>query len=135
MLCFDKRWLGFYDIKANDIAGFVHDAGQPTTHFNVLKERGFNPNRVVVDEAAPLYHVGEEESYPPMLFILADNDMKNRREQTELLLSTMNHFGYDMTKVEKVVVPNSTHSSYCCKVDDNGESVLAKIITKFIKSV
>ncbi len=135
MLCFDKKWLGFYDIKPCDIAGFVHDAGQPTTHFNVLKERGFNRNRVVVDEAAPLYHVGEAESYPPMLFILADNDMKNRAEQTELLLSTMKHFDYDMSKVEKIVIPNSTHSSYCCKVDDNGESCLAKIITKFIKSV
>jgi len=135
MLCFDKRWLNFYDVKVTDVAGFVHDAGQPTTHFNVLKERGFNRNRVVVDEAAPLYHVGEAESYPPMLFILADNDMKNRREQTELLLSTMRHFDYDMTKVEKVVVPDSTHSSYCCKLDDDGESLFAKIITKFIKSV
>ena len=135
MLCFDKKWLGFYDIKASDIAGFIHDAGQPTTHYNVLKERGFDTRKLVVDEAAPLYYVGDIAEYPPMLFILADNDMKNRAEQTELLLSTMNHFGYDMTKVEKIVVPDSTHSSYCRRLDENGNPLFAKIITKFIKSV
>jgi hypothetical protein len=70
-----------------------------------------------------------------MLFILADNDMKNRREQTELLLSTMSHFDYDMTKVEKIVVPDAPHSSYCCKLDDDGDSFFAKIVTKFIKSI
>lgn len=135
MLCFDRRWLGFYDIEPHDIAGFVHDAGQPTTHFNVLKERGFNPWKVVIDEAAPIYHIGDAKEYSPMLFILADNDMKNRKEQTELLLSTMSHLGYDMSKVQRVTVPNATHSSYCCWVDEDGKSFFAKIIVEFIKSV
>lgn len=135
MLCFDKKWLKFNEISVSDIAGFIHDAGQPTTHFNVLRERGFDRRKLVVDEAAPLYHVGDADSYPPMLFILADNDMQNRPEQTELLLSTMNHFGYDMTKVEKIVISNSTHSSYCARLDDDGAPLFAKIITKFIKSV
>ena len=39
MLCFDKKYLGIHGIKPTDIAGFVHDAGQPTAHFNVLKSR------------------------------------------------------------------------------------------------
>ena len=135
MLCFDRKWLGFYDIEPSDIAGFVHDAGQPTTHFNVLKERGFNPWKVVVDEAAPLYYVGDAKEYPPMYFILADDDMKNRPEQTELMLSTMSHLGYDMSKVKKTVVANAKHSSYCCRVDDDGKSFFAKLIVEFIKSV
>lgn len=70
-----------------------------------------------------------------MLFILADNDMKNRKEQTELLLSTMSHLGYDMSKVQRVTVPNATHSSYCCRVDDDGKSFFAKLIVGFINSV
>ena len=135
MLCFDRKWLGFYDIEPSDIAGFVHDAGQPTTHFNVLNERGFDPWKLVVDEAAPLYYVGDAKEYSPMLFILADNDMKNRTEQTELMLSTMDHFGYDMSKVQRFTVPDATHSSYCCKIDEDGKSFFAKLIVEFIRSV
>ena len=104
MLCFDRKYLGFNEIEPTDIAGFIHDAGQPTTHFNVLNERGLDPKRLVVDEAAPLYYVGIAKEYAPMLFILADNDMPNRAEQTELLLSTMKHFGYDMSKTEKIII-------------------------------
>lgn len=37
MLCFDKTWLSKHGIKATDISGFIHDAGQPTCHFNVLR--------------------------------------------------------------------------------------------------
>ena len=33
MHCFDKRWLAPYGLSAMDLAGFVHDAGQPTSHF------------------------------------------------------------------------------------------------------
>lgn len=135
MLCFDKKWLDFNNVKVSDIAGFIHDAGQPTTHFNILAERGYDRRKVIIDEAAPLYYVGDAPEYPPMLFILADNDMKNRTEQTELLLSTMDHFGYDMSKVEKIVIPDSNHSSYCQKLDTDGNPLFAKIITKFIKSI
>ena len=78
-----------------DISGYVHDSGQPTAHFNVLKEKGMDFRRVIVDETAPLYFVGLEKEYPPMLFIVADQDMENRYEQTVLVLSTMDHFGYD----------------------------------------
>ena len=135
MLCFDKKWLEFNNVKVSDIAGFVHDAGQPTTHFNVLRERGFDRRKLIVDEAAPLYYVGDAENYPPMLFILSDNDKENRPGQTELMLSTMRHFGYDMSKVEKIVIPDSTHSSYCEKLDEKGESVFAKVIVEYLKKI
>ena len=71
MLCFDESYLGAYGVCVFDIAGFLHDAGQPTTHFNVLRERGMDTRRIVVDEAAPLYFVGCREKNPPMLFITA----------------------------------------------------------------
>jgi len=75
MLCFDPRYLGAHGIFPTDIAGYVHDAGQPTAHFNVLKERGLDSRRVIVDETAPLYYIGLAEKYSPMLFIYSDNDM------------------------------------------------------------
>lgn len=130
MLCFDKSWLGKHGISPMDMAGFILDAGQPTCHFNVLRERNIDSRRVIVNEAAPLYHVGEDDSYPPMLIIVSDHDMKNRLEQTQLLVSTLDHFGH----AEKVqcTVMNGTHCAYINAADQNGESVFGKIIHGFI---
>ena len=78
MLCFDDSWLSAHRIKPSDIAGYLHDAGQPTCHFNVLRERGLDSRRVIIDEASPLYHIDDNRSYPPMHIIVSDNDMQNR---------------------------------------------------------
>ena len=55
-------------------------------HFNVLREKGFDTRRVIINEQAPLYYVGIEKKYPKMLFIVSTNDLENRYEQTMLLL-------------------------------------------------
>lgn len=132
LLCFDKRYLGAHGIDPCDVSAFVLDAGQPTTHFNVLRERGIDTRREIIDEAAPLYYVGLEEKYPPMLIIYSDNDIKCRPEQTLLLVASLEHFGYDMSRVE-VMVAHGTHCSYCGELDENGESVHGKMIYPFIK--
>lgn len=111
MLCFDKKYLGVHNIDPSTIDGFIHDAGQPTAHFNVMRERGFDTRRVVIDETCPIYHIGTAEKYAPMLILVATNDMENRYEQTMLLVSTMKHFRYDMDKVELKVL-EGTHCSY-----------------------
>lgn len=135
MLCFDKRYLGKYAISNADIAGYYHDAGQPTTHFNVLRERGFDTRRIVVDDAAPLYHIDDREKYPPMEIVVADNDMKNRYEQTVLLVSTLKHFGHDMSKISFKVMKNSAHCEYDNKVNECGNYVFAEMIYDFIEKV
>ena len=132
MLCFDARWLGKHGIKPNDIDGFIHDAGQPTVHFSVLKERGVDWRSVIVDESAPMYHVGEAQSYPPMQIIVSDRDIENRPEQTELLVSTMRHFGYDMSRV-CLTKTSGTHTWYITRADENGNNEFAKLIIPFIK--
>ena len=134
MLCFDGRWLGKHGLSTTDIDGFIHDAGQPTAHFNVLKERGLDSRRVIVDESAPLYHVGEAECYPPMQVIVSDNDMTSRLEQTELLISTLGHFGYDMDKVT-FTLTRGTHTWYITQADENGRNEFANIIIPFIKKI
>lgn len=133
MLCFDGRWLGAHGLNASDFGGFVHDAGQPTKHFNVLRELGIDTRRVIIDDASPLYHIGESESYPPMLFIVSDNDMTNRYEQTMLTVSTLKHFGHGEDKV-KLEVRNGTHCHYVGAVDQNGKSVLGQLISDFIQN-
>lgn len=132
MLCFDGSWLAKFGITPMDISGFIQDSGQPTCHFNVLQERGLDPRRVVVDDAAPLYHVGTAETYPPMLIIVSDNDMQNRYEQTVLLVSTLKHFGHTDTVNFKVM--HGTHCEYIDAVDEKGDSVYGKLIYEFMQA-
>lgn len=133
MLCFDRRYLRLYDMKPTDITAFIHDAGQPTTHFNVMRERGFDRKRVAIDDAAPIYYIGDSESYPPMLFTEASHDLRNRKEQTDLLFSTLLHFGYSLDNIERYTFSDSTHSSYVKQLDEDGESRFGKVVYPFIK--
>lgn len=111
MLCFDDKYLAPYKLPQDVIKGYIHDAGQPTTHFNVLRERGVDSRRVIIDEAAPLFHIGKINQYPPMLFIVSDNDMENRFEQTQLVLSTLKHFKCDESKIHYRLM-HGTHCHY-----------------------
>lgn len=131
MLCFDKRYLANVGLDNSAITGYLHDAGQPTTHFRVLKEAGIDPKRVIVNEMAPLYFVGTEPTYPTMRFIVSDNDMKNRYEQTMLIMSTLSHFGH--SDFDHVVM-NGKHCEYLNKFEENGDSVFAKLIYDFIEN-
>ena len=133
MLCFDKTWLSNHGIKPTDVSGFIHDAGQPTCHFNVLRERGIDIRRVIIDDSAPLYHIGVDEQYPPMLIIVSDNDMPNRYEQTMLLVSTMKHFGH--SEKVKLEIIKGKHCAYVYALDQNGESVFGTMVTAFIKGM
>ena len=130
MLCFDRRYLVEAGVDPSSVAGYLHDAGQPTAHFNVLKYKGMDPRRVAVDETAPLYFVGLEKSYPPMRFIVSDNDMKNRYEQTMLMLSTLSHFGY---RGFDHVVMHGKHCAYLGKTDESGNYLFANRILGFIR--
>lgn len=135
MLCFNERYLGRHGIKPTDLAGFCHDAGQPTSHFNVLRERGIDTRRVIIDETAPLYFIGHNgTACPPMFFLVSDQDMENRYEQTMLMLSTLKHFRYDMDKIGYKVL-HGTHCHQVRAIDENGESIFGKLILAFIRKV
>lgn len=130
MLCFDPRWLGAHDISPMEVAGFVHDAGQPTCHFNVLRERGIDTRRLMVDETAALYHVGTAETYPPMLIIVSDHDLPGRYEQTMLLMSTLSNFGHKA----KLHVAHGEHCAYVDAVDEQSVSVFGQLVESLIRS-
>lgn len=133
MLCFDGSWLARRGLSPMSVSGFVHDAGQPTCHYNVLKERGVDPRRVIIDDSSAIYHIGSAETYPPMLIIVSDHDRPNRYEQTYLMVSTLKHFGHE-EKVQLQVM-NGKHCAYVNAVDENGESVLGKLIRTFIEKI
>lgn len=131
MLCFDEKWLGRFGLDANCVNGFIHDAGQPTTHFNVLKERGEDPSSVVIDEAAPIYHVSANADYPPMQIIVSDNDMTGRLEQTEALIKKLSECGYNMSDLTYIIT-HGTHVWYVTATDGDGKNEFAKLILPFI---
>ena len=133
MLCFDERYLKEVGVQPTEIAGYIHDAGQPTSHFNVLRELGKDSRRLIVDETAPMYFVGLQENYPPMLFIVSDNDMFARYEQTMLMVKTLEHFGHNDSVYLEVL--NGKHCEHTCKVDEDGDGVLGKIINAFIEKL
>lgn len=134
MLCFDGRWLAPYGIKTTDIKGWLHVSGQPTCHFNYLKyDCNTDSRRIIVDDTSPLFHIGEDGEYSPMLFIVSDNDMKNRYEQTMLVLSTMKHFGHEGKMHLKTF--EGTHCQYHNQSNENGENLLGVAECEFMEKV
>ena len=117
MLYFDGQYLGKYGLTCKDFAGFVFDAGQPTVHFNVLRERGLDRRRIVVDEAAPLYHITDYSGEPPMVIYVSENDIPNRYAQTELLRSTLKDFGYPEERITYHLMPGCKHCSYTASLE------------------
>ena len=134
MLCFDGRWYCECGDLPVAVCGYFHDAGQPTCHFKVLSKKGIDPRRVMIDDSAPLYHIGERDDYPPMAFIVADSDMQNRYEQTQLTMSTLRHFGYNEDKLFYRLM-HGTHCSYVKLLDENGDSVFGNMIAEWIKGI
>lgn len=131
MLCFDKSYLNIHGIDPDSLAGFIHDAGQPTCHFNVLRERNIDSRRIIVDESAPIWHIGTRNIRVPMLFIVSDNDLTNRYEQTMMLLKTLEHFNHDMSKIKSIVLHGS-HCHYLGTTDENGINIFGKTVYEFI---
>lgn len=135
MLCFDKKYLKMHGIDSDKVTGYIMDAAQPTTHFNVMVERGFDKRKVAIDDAAPIYHITDERHYPPMQIIVAEYDLQNRPEQNTLLVSTMKHFGHDMSNVDYRMIPGYKHVGYVNAFDEDGRSIFANIIYEFIQSI
>lgn len=139
MLAFDGRYLAKHGIDAADkaqIAGYFSDGGQPTVHFNVLRERGLDNRLIRVDEAAPIYFI-DVPAFPDKLpryrLVFADNDMVNRPEQNLLLYRTMLHLGYPEEKVSYICMNGYGHTGYNDAADTDGKSLYAKMMRAFIR--
>ncbi|MBQ7982816.1 MAG: alpha/beta hydrolase [Clostridia bacterium] len=132
MLFFDPQYLGAYGISPRDIDGWFFDAGQPTTHFNILaKERGIDPVAVRIDEAAPMYFVDrpytDPETLPRIHFVWAENDMTARPEQNALMVRLLRHYGYPQNKLTETFMPHNGHCEYVGK-----PALFAEMIAGFL---
>ena len=137
-LCFNLRWLSGTGIKNHEIKGYIFDAGQPTVHFNVLRERGMDQRRICIDEAAPIYYLDENfinsGIQSGMLFITADNDMPCRYEQNMMMVKNLEHFGYNMSKVAFRLMKGYSHTAYISAQNPNGGLIYADLIEQFIRN-
>ena len=134
-LCYDKRYLEKVGLKPQDIKAYIHDAGQPTVHFNVLREEGIPRYNCRVDERAPLYYVGKEKEYPPEQIFVASNDILCRYEETMLLMATLRALKYDMSKVRLEYMEGYGHTEYLGKVDECGVSIFGKRVKAFLSDM
>lgn len=115
MLYFDPHYLADQGVDADSLSGYVFNAGQPTTHFNVLRERGMNSSLIRVDEAAPVYFVDDaliKRPALPLFFITAEHDMPCRPEQTAMMLKTLEMLGYPQDKISSYTFPGFKHCKY-----------------------
>ena len=135
MLCYDDNYLKKHGIAPTDISAYVHDAGQPTTHFSIMAERGFDNKKCVIDEAAPIYHIGTAKEYSPQLIFVSDNDIKGRYEQTMLLLATLESFGYDMTRVKLESMRGYTHTQCLSQFDEEHNTLFGDLIYNFLSKL
>lgn len=137
MLHFNTSFLSACGVDESIIAGYIFDAGQPTVHFNVLRERGIDTGAVRVDEAAPIYYLTDPyvaNLQQRFLVISAENDIPGRQQQNELLIRTMETHGYDSEQLEYKVMPGFTHAGYVEAQDSDGHYPYSDMIWEFINS-
>lgn len=116
MLYFNKAYLKNVDLSR--IAGYIFNAGQPTSHFNYLNfDKKVDGRCVLIDEGAPLYYLREsfKEDEPYLLFICAENDMTNRVNQHHVLLTAMKQFNFPQEKITFKIYAGEHHCSYDAK--------------------
>ena len=134
MLCLDKDYLEDLGVDNKDICGWISDAGQPTSHFNILKyEKGLDPLLQRIDENAPLYYVSKNTRFSSILLMVYENDLPNRLEQNQLLVSSIKNYNDKANIVLKVLKGYHCHGS--SELDDDGEYETIKIIKEWVKSL
>ena len=132
MLCLNQEYLKSVGLDISKIVGWISDAGQTTSHFHILEiEKGLNPWIQRIDETAPLFYVDEKVNFSHMLLMVYEEDLPNRLEQNELLLSTIKNFNKDADIELKVLKGSHCHGS--SELDTDGEYETVKIIKEWIK--
>lgn len=133
MLCFNKEYLESVDVKTSNVSYWISDAAQPTSHFNILKyEKGLSPLLQRIDETAPLYYVDENTKFSHLLLMAYQQDLPNRVEQNQLLVSTLKSFNESADVTLKILQKWHCHGS--SELDSDGEYEVVKVIKGWIKS-
>lgn len=131
MLCLNKEFLKEVGIDNKEIVAWISDAGQTTTHFNILKyERGLDPLLQRVDEAAPLYYVNKDTYFSHLLLLTYEYDLPNRLEQNKLLMSAIKTFNKDLDVELKIL--KGEHCRGSGSLDEDNEYEVVKVVKEWM---
>jgi acetyl esterase/lipase len=102
MLGLDKKWLAAHDLDPKRLAGLVAVSPQVITHFAIREENGMKETHPLVDEFAPLYHVGKNA--PTLLIITGDREreMTARYEENAYFARMMKLNGHEHTTLHEL---------------------------------
>lgn len=129
MLALDPRYLATHQLKPESVRGYIPVAGQMITHATVRQERGIPKTTLIVDEAAPLYHVRKD--LPPMLILYAEKDMLMRAEENRFFAEALTAAGCTNFRIEEV--PGQDHGGIGEGMHQEDHPT-RKLITGFIQA-
>lgn len=129
MLGLDGRYLEKHGFGTDAIAGLIPVSGQTMTHYTVREERGLPKDTIIADAAAPVHHVRRDA--PPMLLIVADNDLPARVEENQLLLAALRAAGHRSSTLRSVA--DRDHGSIAGNIAVPGDPA-AQAILSFVNS-
>lgn len=124
MVGLDDRYLREAGLDQTALAGVVALSGQTSTHFTVRAERHSESPGLVVDDAAPLFHVQPRTC--PFLLLYAGDDMPLRVEENRLLAAALRHVG--CTGVREQFFPDRNHSTIVTRMGEADDQVAALVI-------
>jgi acetyl esterase/lipase len=124
MVGLDDAYLRECGVEISTVAGVVAISGQTSTHFTVRAERNLSAERVIVDDAAPLFHV-QKRAFP-FLILYAGNDMALRVEENRLLAAALRNAG--SPRVDDELFSDRDHSTIITKMGEPDDAVARRVI-------
>ena len=102
MIGLDKRWLEAFGIDCDRIAGLIPFSGHTITHITIREERAIPGHQPIIDDYAPLYHVGADA--PPLVLITGDRDLEllGRYEENAYMARMMDVAGHRATTLHEL---------------------------------
>lgn len=132
MMCFSP-FLKNEGVNPLDIKGWIFESGQPTSHFNIMNiERKVDPFIQRIDEIAPLYYIYPDVKLSPALVILYENDLPNRYQQNQLLISTVKNYNKE-ADIKDMLLPG-THCAASGMRNEKGEYPFVKTVLPWLEN-
>ena len=128
MVALDDRRLEAAGLDDEVLAGVVALSGQSLTHLTVRAERNHG-ERIVVDDAAPLFHAARRPF--PFLILFAGRDLPMRPEENRLLASALRAAGCE--RVIERSFEDRDHGTIVSWMDRPDDAVAEEVI-RFIHS-
>lgn len=128
MVAMAPNYLAKDGVSPNQLAGIIPVAGQMVTHYTIREERGMPKTRIIIDEAAPLYHARADT--PPLLLLYAEKDMALRGEENRYFAAALEVAGNRRVTLQEIA--GHDHGGIGDRISEPASPV-RKLIVDFIR--